>query len=131
MSNRREFVTAVAGGALLAPLLPGAAQADTVATRPGGTPKMAVFQSLQGEVFEVWRGLNPIGSVRLMTVREVPSRQPLEQFTLVLAAASGPLLSNGRYRLLHAQSGRVEAWLDRSGRRSGVQLYRVDFSLLI
>lgn len=134
MSNRREFVAAATGGIVLSGLgaTPGNASAcNAVARRVGGNPAMAAFEALLGEEFELRGGaIDPV-ALRLVTLHEHVSRQPLEQFTLVLRGSDRQAITGGLYQLEHARTGRFQLRLDPSGRDALGPLYRAEFSLLI
>jgi hypothetical protein len=132
MSNRREFVAAASAGAMLGGLGTAPAAACTsAARRVGGSLSLAAFEALQGQDFVVRAAAGKRASLQLVAVREHASRQPLEQFSLVLRGDADRTLKGGMYVLEHAQSGGVQLRLDPSGQDELGPLYRADFSLLV
>lgn len=132
MSNRRTFVAATAGGALLGPLLAAPAAAGaTVSRRLGGSPTQAVFQALAGQDVQLRLRRGQRRTLRLLTVRVHAGNQGLEQFSLVLRGAADAELRSGLYQFEHHASGRFEMRLEPSGHDAHGALYRADFSLLV
>ncbi|MBA4175052.1 MAG: hypothetical protein C0505_00595 [Leptothrix sp. (in: Bacteria)] len=132
MSNRRTFVAATTGGALLGPLLtaPAAARA-TVARRLGGSPTQAVFQALAGQDLQLRTQRGERRTLRLLAVRDRAGDPGLEQFSLLLRGDAQAALRSGLYRVDHADSGRFVMRLEADGHDVLGALYRAEFSLLV
>lgn len=132
MNNRREFVSA-AGGAMLVGL--GASSPATAASkllrRAGGSPACSVFVGLSGEEMLLRSAERGDFAVHLVDVREVPIKQRVEQFTLVLRGPAQLPLQAGLYELVHAAFGSTMLRIDPSGRDDLGLLYRAEFSLLL
>lgn len=133
MNTRRHFVMAstagalwpaVSGAALTAPEGTGAA---ALPRRLGGLPAQAAFESLQGASFRMRAG----GTLTLDRVTARASRQPIEQFTIVLRGSPSQQLDEGLYELHHPATGRFALHLMPSGRQGAARLYRADLSLLV
>ncbi len=132
MSNRREFVAAGTGSAVLAGLgVTPALACPTSARRVGGSPALSAFKALEGQDFQFRSASGRRSTLRLVTVREVPSSRPLEQFSLVLRGPRQSALAGALYRLDHAQTGSFQLRLDASGQDELGPLYHADFSLLV
>ena len=132
MSNRREFVAASTGGAVLASLgVTPALACPASARRVGGSPAQSAFKALEGQDFNFRSASGGRSTLRLVAVREVPSSGPLEQFSLVLRGTRQAPLAGALYRLEHARTGSFQIRLDASGQDELGPLYRADFSLLV
>ena len=133
MRNRRQFFTIVSTGVALASLgAPAwAAMRPGRDRRVGGSLAMAEFERLQGQDFAVQFADGQSGSMRLNAVKSRASAQPIEQFSLVLRGQAAWAGQGGYCTLNHAQAGRLEMHLMRSGSDTVGALYRADFSLLM
>ncbi|MDE2369612.1 MAG: hypothetical protein KGN16_11625, partial [Burkholderiales bacterium] len=98
--------------------------------RLGGSPSLAAFQALQGQVFALHRGGAGRSEVELVAVRSASRQQPrAEQFTLVMRSRQP--LAGGSYRVEHPSLGRVPMHLQASGSDAQGALLRAEFSLLV
>lgn len=133
MTRRRAFIaTAASGGALLTGLAaPAALACSGPARRVGGSPSKAVFDELIGQRFEIDVGAGMRADVRLQAVQGRASRQPIEQFSLVLGGDETVAIDGGTYRLSHPEAGHFQLRLDPSGHDAQGRTYRADFSLLV
>jgi hypothetical protein len=132
MTNRREFVAAV-GGATLAGMVAATPvwAAAKLLRRAGGSPACSVFFGLLGQNFLLRSSTRGDFAVNLVNVREVPTKQRIEQFTIVLRGPAQLPLTAGLYDLVHESFGSLSLHVDPSGRDAFGLLYRSDFSLLI
>ena len=133
MSNRRQFFTVASAGVALASLgAPAlAAMRPGLDRRRGGSLTLAEFERLQGQDFAVQFADGGSGSMRLNAVKSRVCAQPIEQFSLVLRGEAARAGQGGYCTLEHAQAGRLEVQLMRSGSDADGALYRADFSLLM
>jgi hypothetical protein len=132
MNNRREFVAAV-GGATLSGMVAATPvwAAAKLLRRAGGSPDYEVFVGLLGQNLLLRSSTRGDFAVNLVKVREVPTKQRIEQFTIVLRGPAQLPLTAGLYDLFHESFGSLSLYLDPSGRDAFGLLYRSDFSLLI
>ena len=135
MSNRREFVAAATGGAMLASLGVASTSAlacnGAVARRVGGSPSLASFQSLQGEELLLVGADGRRAALRIHAVQDNSVQAAVEQFTLVLRGNAGRALAGDIYVVDNAQSGRFAMRLEPAGQDAKGRLYRAEFSLMV
>ncbi len=134
MSSRRDFIaTAASGvaGVTTAFAAPAALACPGAARRIGGSPTKQAFDALVGQTLQVDLGNGRRADLQLQAVHGHASRQPLEQFSLVLRGDIGRAVDGGIYRVAHPSTSRFQLRLDPSGEEAHARLYRADFSLLV
>lgn len=145
MNNRRRFivhaVTTIAAGSLPAAL--------AHAKRPDGditkTPSIRAmrrfqrgrhlgkeeFKSLVNEIFYVYGGPAGVVDLQLISVKDGPGSQSVEQFFLDFRGPSSPSLEFATYQAEHSGGTRFEIYLQEAGSDHEAAYYSASFSHII
>ena len=135
MINRRQFVTNVAGLAIVG-FMSTRAMAAPVVTKPlrgslTGPLRKSVFLPLIGQMFTVTgRSQSPI-PMRLIKVSDSKGSFGTEQFSLVFAGPRDITFLEGIYTVTHYVAGQTRLLLQPGGKDAYNRYYRASFNLLL